>query len=163
MRRLPVFVFLLATLTACGQSSGSGEGKQCPAMALMEGISLDVPPEAVAGISRASMELCWGGKCVTEAVELFPASKSEDQGCTSDEPDGVCSAQAVPTGGKYGSVPVQGLPFTPVKTTVTFDDGKPHVLDVTPVLAYPAGEECGGGVPVAKLVVLPGGEVRQQR
>lgn len=161
MRRLPVFVLLLATLTACGQSSGSGAAKQCPAMALMEGVSLDVPPEAVAGITRASMELCWNGECVTEAAELFPATKAEDKGCTSDEPDGVCSAQAVPTGGKHGYVPVQGLPLTPVKTTVTFDDGKPHVLDMTPVLGYPAGEECGGGVPVAKLVVAPGGEVRQ--
>jgi len=150
-------MLLLATVTACGQSSGGGGGEQCPAIALMEGISLDVPPEAAAGITRASMELCWAGRCVTESAELMPSSASQDQGCTGD----VCSAQAVPTGGKYTSVTVQGLPVTPVKTTVTFDDGKPHVLDVTPVLTYPAGEKCGGGVPVAKLVVGPGGEVRQ--
>ncbi|KZB81737.1 hypothetical protein [Amycolatopsis regifaucium] len=158
MRRLPVFVLLLATLTACGQSSGGGGGKDCPAMALMEGVSLDVPPEAAAGRTRVSMEFCWAGKCVTEAAELTPSSRTEDQGCVGD----VCSGKAVPTGGKHAAVPVQGLPLTPVKTTVTFDDGKPHFLDVTPVLGYPAGEECGGGVPVAKLVVGPGGEVRQQ-
>ena len=158
MRRLPVFVLLLATLTACGQSSGGGGGENCPALALMEGVSLDVPPEAAAGLSRVKLEFCWAGKCVTEAAELYPASRTEDQGCVGE----VCSGKAVPTGGKYATVPVQGLPLTPVKTTVTFDDGKPHVLDVTPVLSYPAGEECGGGVPVVKLVAGPGGVVRQE-
>ena len=129
----------------------------------MEGFVLDVPPEAAAGITRASMELCWAGQCVTRDVELFPATKAVDQGCTSEKPDGVCSAQAVPTGGRHGSVPVSGLPLTPVKTTVTFDDGKPHVLDVTPVLTYPGDKVCGGETPIAKLVVAPGGEVRQQQ
>ncbi|WP_414936237.1 hypothetical protein [Amycolatopsis sp. cmx-11-51] len=129
MRRLPVFVLLLATLTACGPS---GE-KACPAIALAEGISLDIPPEVTVGLTRVSLELCWAGDCVTESA----------------------------TGGEHVFVPVQGLPTTPIRTTVTFDDGKPHVLDVTPSIAYPAGEDCGGGVPVAKLVVTPGGEVRQ--
>ncbi|MFI0799827.1 hypothetical protein SAMN04489729_4575 [Amycolatopsis lurida] len=50
---------------------------------------------------------------------------------------------------------------TPVRTTVTLDDGEPYVLDVTPAIAYPINKACGGGVPVAKLVVTSGGEVRQ--
>ncbi|MFD5243534.1 hypothetical protein ACFWIW_03290 [Amycolatopsis sp. NPDC058340] len=124
MRRLPVFLLLLTALAACGP----GE-KACPAIALSEGISLDVPPE----VTRVSLELCWAGACVTESAP----------------------------GGEHVFVPTRGLPTTPVRTTVTLDDGKPHVLDVTPVIAYPAGEACGGGVPVAKLVVTSGGEVRQ--
>ena len=162
MRRLPVFVLLLVTLTACGQTLESAGGPTCPNSALMEGFTLDVPPEAAAGVTRASMELCWAGNCTTRDVELLPATRSEGQGCTSGDPDGVCSAQAVPTGGKYGYVPIPDLPVTPVKTTVTFDDGKPHVLDVTPVLTYPGDKACGGETPTAKLVVAPGGEVRQQ-
>ncbi|MFC9256270.1 hypothetical protein [Amycolatopsis thailandensis] len=129
MRRLPVFVLLLATLTACQ----SGE-KACPAIALSEGVSLDVPPELAAGLTRVSMELCWGGDCVTRSAP----------------------------GGEHVFVPVQGLPTTPIKTTVTLDDGKPHSLVMTPAIAYPAGEDCGGGAPVAKLVVTSGGEIRQE-
>ncbi|AGM02913.1 hypothetical protein [Amycolatopsis keratiniphila] len=125
MRRLPVFLLLLTASTACG----SGE-KSCPAIALSEGISLDIP---AAGVTRVSLELCWAGACVTESAP----------------------------GGEHVFVPTRGLPTTPVRTTVTFDDGKPHVLDVTPVIAYPAGEACGGGVPTAKLVVTPDGGVRQ--
>ncbi|MER6665438.1 hypothetical protein ABT256_12915 [Amycolatopsis japonica] len=128
MRRLPVFLVLLAALTACGPGD-----KACPAIALSEGISLDVPPEKAAGVTRVSLELCWAGDCVTESAP----------------------------GGEHVFVPTRGLPTTPVRTTVTLDDGKPHVLDVTPVIAYPAGEACGGGVPTAKLVVTPDGEVRQ--
>ncbi|WP_340686719.1 hypothetical protein LCL61_10885 [Amycolatopsis coloradensis] len=128
MRRLPVFLLLLTALTACGP----GE-KACPAIALSEGISLDIPPELAAGVTRVSLELCWAGACVTEAA----------------------------SGGEHVFIPTRGLPTTPVRTTVTLDDGKPHVLDVTPAIAYPAGEACGGGVPTAKLVVTPGGEVRQ--
>lgn len=124
MRRLPVFVLLLATVTACH----SGE-EACAAIGLSEGISLDVPPE----VTRVSLELCWAGTCVTESAP----------------------------GGEYVFIPTKGLPTTPVRTTVTLDDGKPHVLDVTPVIAYPIKKACGGGVPVAKLVVTPGGEVRQ--
>ncbi|HET6290124.1 MAG TPA: hypothetical protein VFG15_25670 [Amycolatopsis sp.] len=128
MRRLPVFVLLLATSSACH----SGE-KACPAIALAEGISLDIPPEVAAGVTRVSLESCWAGGCVTESAP----------------------------GGEHVFLPTRGLPTTPVRTTVTFDDEKPHVLDVTPAIAYPAGEACGGGVPVAKLVVTSDGEVRQ--
>ncbi|EMD30192.1 hypothetical protein [Amycolatopsis azurea] len=130
MRRLPVFVLLLATLTACGQSGD----KACPAIALEEGISFDVAPEVAAGLGRVSIELCWAGDCVTKAE---PA-------------------------GEHVFIPIRGLPTTPVKTTVTLGDRKSHSLVVTPAIAYPAGEACGGGVPVAKLVVTPGGEIRQE-
>ncbi|RSM83434.1 hypothetical protein DL991_03185 [Amycolatopsis sp. WAC 01375] len=128
MRRLPVFLLLLATSTACH----SGE-KACPAIGLSEGISLDIPPEVAADVTRVSLELCWAGDCVTESAP----------------------------GGEHVFIPTRGLPTAPVRTTVTFDDGKPQVLDVTPVITYPAGEDCGGGVPGAKLVVTSGGEVRQ--
>ncbi|GAB3705825.1 hypothetical protein GCM10027598_07470 [Amycolatopsis oliviviridis] len=125
MRRLPVFVLLVATLTACQSPE-----KACPAIALEDGISLDVPPE----VTRVSMELCWAGDCVTKAAP----------------------------GGEHVFIPVRGLPTTPIKTTVTLDDGKPHSLVVTPAIAYPAGEACGGGAAVAKLVVTPGGGIRQE-
>ncbi|MFK0246668.1 hypothetical protein ACIQUM_18360 [Amycolatopsis azurea] len=129
MRRLLVFVFLLATSTACQ----SGE-KACPTIALSEGISLDIPPQVAAGLTRVSMELCWASGCVTESAP----------------------------GGEHVFLPFRGLPTTPVKTTVTLGDRKPRSLVVTPAIAYPAGEACGGGVPVAKLVVTPGGEIRQE-
>ncbi|WP_410653799.1 hypothetical protein [Amycolatopsis sp. cmx-4-54] len=128
MRRLPVFVFLLATLTACHPGETA-----CSAIGLSEGISLEISPEVAAGVTRVSLELCWAGACVTESAP----------------------------GGVHVFIPTQGLPTTPVRTTVTLDDGKPQVLDVTPAIAYPVNEACGGGVPVAKLVVTPGGEVRQ--
>ncbi|MBB5854445.1 hypothetical protein ACFQ05_14155 [Amycolatopsis umgeniensis] len=129
MRRLPVSLLLLATVTACQPAD-----KACPAIALSEGVSLGIAPEVAAGLERVSLELCWAGECVTQAA----------------------------SGGEHVFIPVQGLPTTPIKTTVTLDDGKPHFLVVTPAIAYPAGEECGGGVPVAKLVVTSGGEVRQE-
>lgn len=130
MRRLPVFVLLLATLTACGQPAE----KACPAIALEEGISLDVPPEVAAGLGRVSLELCWAGDCVTGSAP----------------------------GGEHVFIPIRGLPATPIKTTVTLGDRKPHALVVTPAIVYPAGKACGGGVPVAKLVVTPGGAIRQE-
>lgn len=83
--------------------------------------------------TRVSLELCWAGTCVTESAP----------------------------GGEHVFIPTRGLPTTPVRTTVTLDDGQPYTLDVTPALAYPVSKACGGGEPVAKLVVTSGGEVRQ--
>lgn len=97
------------------------------------GLSEGISLDVPPEVTRVSLELCWAGACVTESAP----------------------------GGKRVFIPTRGLPTTPVRTTVTLDDGQPHTLDVTPAIAYPIKKECGGGVPVAKLVVTSGGEVRQ--
>lgn len=122
----------------------------CPAIGSLVGISLDIPPESVAGISVANLEACWNGQCVTRKVDLQPATAAAQKTCV---PGGACSAQMTSTGGLYGFADIPGLPDQPVRVTVVFDDGKPHRIEVTPSFPQPVAPGCGSTGPQLQLVV----------
>ena len=148
----------MAVAVAAG-CSGPGSVVACPAIGYVTGISLTIPQPA--GISRAKLEACWRGQCVTREVSLVPETTSAPSTCTGTGPDSACAASVVPTGGLRGFAEVPGLPAEPVRVTVRFDDGKPHTIDITPVYREPNGSACGKVGPQAPLLVVgPDRELR---
>jgi hypothetical protein len=150
MRSVPWLVVVLAFAAGCG-GAGAGPEVACPAIGTPVGIGLAVAPAA--GISHATLEACWGGRCVTRPVDLFPATAAGATTCTGTGPDSACGVSMVPTGGLHGFADLPGLPAEPVHVTVRFDDGKPHAVDVKPTFSEPGGPACGKAGPQAQLDV----------
>ncbi len=142
----------MVLLAAAG--CGADSAVPCTMIGTPVGIGLSIPQPA--GITRATLDACWGGRCVTRQVGLFPESAAGATTCSG----GVCGASAVPTGGLRGFADVPGLPAGPVRVTVRFDDGKPHGVEVTPSFSEPNGPACGKAGPQAQLLVGAGGELR---
>jgi hypothetical protein len=157
MRRLPWIAALLLVTAGCGQA-GSGAEVACPAIGTRVGIGLTVPDPA--GITRATLEACWGDQCVTRPVDLFPETAAGATTCTGTGPDGSCGVSMVPTGGLQGFADVPGLAAEPIRVTVRFDDGKPHTAVVTPTFSEPGGPACGKAGPQAQLVARPDREIK---
>ncbi|MEV7093245.1 hypothetical protein AB0M80_10385 [Amycolatopsis sp. NPDC051045] len=158
MRCVPGFVMLVAVTAGCAGTEGAGPEVACPAIGYPVGIGLSIPSPV--GISRATLEACWRGRCVTVPVSLFPETSAGATTCTGTGPDGSCGTSVVPTGGLQGFAAVPDLPAEPVRVTVRFDDGRPHTVEVTPALAEPNGPACGKAGPQAQLVAGPGHELR---
>lgn len=154
MRRIPWIAVLL--VAGCGQA-GSG-GVACPDIGTRVGIGLSVPDPA--GVTRATLDACWGDQCVTRPVDLQPETAAGPTSCTGTGPDAACGAAMVPTGGLQGFADIPGLPAEPVKVTVRFDDGLPHTVTVTPGFLHPGGPACGQGGPQAQLVAGAGHELK---
>lgn len=147
-------LWLVAVLVLAAGCGGAGEGPGCPAIGVRVGVGLTVPPAA--GISRATLEACWHGRCVTRPADLMPGTAAGSTTCAT----GVCSAQQTATGGLQGFVDLPGLPAEPIRVTVRFDDGRPHTTDVTPAWVEPGGPACGQAGPQAQLVVGADREIR---
>ncbi len=130
----------------------------CPAIGYLSGIALTIP--APAGVSRATLEACWAGNCVTRTVGLGPETTVGATTCAGTGPDSACGASMVPTGGLHGFAAIPGLPAERVHVTVRFDDGLPHTADVTPTFSEPNGSACGKAGPQAELVVGADHELR---
>ena|SRR5438067_3106055 len=158
MRTVLGLVLLVAFAAGCGRPAGS-ESQGCSEFGVPPGISLTVPA-AVTGISRATLEACWAGRCVSRQVDLLPATTAGGTTCSSTGPDGVCSARMVPSGDLTGFTEVPGLPAAPVQVTLTFDDGKRHSVPITPTAVSMGAAQCGTGGPQAKLVVGPDHEIK---
>ncbi|SEF30769.1 hypothetical protein SAMN05421837_105373 [Amycolatopsis pretoriensis] len=147
MRRIPWIAVLL--VAGCGQA-GSGGGVACPDIGTRVGIGLTVPDPA--GVTRATLDACWGDQCVTRPVDLQPETAAGATSCTGTGPDAACGASMVPTGGLQGFADIPGLAAEPVQVTVRFDDGRPHTVTVTPGFLHPGGPSCAAGGPQAQLV-----------
>ncbi|WP_410562209.1 hypothetical protein [Amycolatopsis sp. cmx-4-61] len=145
---------ILATVTA----GCTGPEVACPAIGFAVGIGLSI--QSPQGISRATLEACWRGQCVTRDVGLYPETSAGATTCTGTGPDSSCGTSMVPTGGLHGFADLPGLPAEPVRVTVRFDDGKPHSVEVTPSFTEPNGPACGKAGPQAQLVAGPGHELR---
>src|SRR2546430_7842935 len=92
----------------CGHA-GSAPEVECPAIGTRVGIGLTIPDPT--GISRATLDACWGDQCVTRPVVLGPETTAKETTCT----NGVCGASMVPTGGPQGFADIPSLPAEPVK------------------------------------------------
>ncbi|MBE8517937.1 hypothetical protein ILP97_10535 [Amycolatopsis sp. H6(2020)] len=136
----------------------SGPERACTAIGVPVGFSLSVPSPN--GISKATLEACWRGQCVTRDVGLYPETSAGATTCTGTGQDSSCGTSMVPTGGLHGFADIPGLAAEPVKVTVRFDDGKPHTIEVTPSFAEPNGPGCGKAGPQAQLVAGPDHELR---
>ena len=155
MRRI---LGIVAVLTAAAGCAGPVPEYGCPAIGYVTGIDLTIP--APAGITRATLEACWRGQCVTNPVDLRPETTAGTTTCTGTGPDSACGASMVQTGGLYGFAQVPGLPAEPVRVTVRFDDDKPHSIDVNPGFTEPNGPACGKAGPQVHLEAGPDRELR---
>lgn len=153
MRCVLGFSMLVAVTAGC-----AGPELACTAIGMPAGISLSVP--APKGISKATLEACWRGQCVTRDVGLYPDTSAGATTCTGTGPDSSCGTSMVPALGFHGFADLPGLPPEPVRVTVRFDDGKPHTIEVTPATGEPNGPGCGTGGPQAQLVVGADHELR---
>ncbi|MGW4061699.1 hypothetical protein ACWEGE_25710 [Amycolatopsis sp. NPDC004747] len=153
MRWVLGFAVLATAVAGC-----AGPERACTAIGVPIGISLSVP--APNGVSKATLEACWRGQCVTRDVGLYPETSAGATTCTGTGPDSSCGTSMVPTGGLHGFADIPGLPAEPVKVTVRFDDGKPHTVEVTPALTEANGPGCGKDGPQAQLVAGPDHELR---
>ncbi|WP_410587180.1 hypothetical protein [Amycolatopsis sp. lyj-23] len=153
MHRVLGFAVLIALTAGC-----TGPEVACPAIGFAVGIGLSVPSPQ--GISKATLEACWRGRCVTRDVGLYPETSAGATTCTGTGPDSSCGTSMVPTGGLHGFADVPDLPAEPVRVTVRFDDGKPHSVEVTPSFSEPNGPACGKAGPQVQLVAGPGHELR---
>jgi hypothetical protein len=145
---------LLVLLAGCGRLAGSDE-RACSEFGVPAGIGLTIP-ETVKGITRASMDVCWSGRCVSRNLELHPATRATETSCSGS----ACSARTVPIGELDGFADIPALPAAPVRVTVVFDDGKDHSTDVTPAMVPLGGPGCGSGGPQARLAVESDQSVR---
>src|SRR4051812_29262473 len=111
MRYVLGFAMLAAVTAGC-----AGPEVACTAIGARVGIGLSIP--APEGISRATLEACWRGQCVTREVGLYPETAGGATTCTGTGPDDSCGTSMVPTGGLTGFADIPGLPAEPVKVTV---------------------------------------------
>jgi hypothetical protein len=135
-------VVALSVLAACGSPGRSGA--ECSLVGSRTGVRLEIRPPLAADVGRATMKVCHDGACRTSAVRLEPSTTTRPGGCA----DGVCSGEAVRTGGRQGFAEVPGLPKKPVTVTVVLRDAAGRrVLDrtlaVTPKGMFPNGPRCG--------------------
>lgn len=156
----------IAAVAGCG-AFGPGSPKACPAIGIQAGIGLDIAPAFAAKVGKAKLKACWGSACKDQAIELYPSSTSSALPCTGTGPDAACGAQAVPTGGKNGFFALPDMPADPIDATLTLTDaaGAPiteQTLQLSPKVTYPAGPECGGGMPQTGLLVSPDGTVSER-
>jgi hypothetical protein len=145
----------LSVLAACGSPARSGA--ECSLVGGRTGVRLDIRPPLAAKVGRATMKVCHDGACRTSAVRLDPATTTRPGGCA----DGVCSGEAVRTGGQQGFTEVPDLPKKPVTVTVVLRDASGgRVLDrtlaVTPKGVYPNGPRCGEAGRQAGVVAAGG-------
>ncbi|WP_264796234.1 hypothetical protein [Arthrobacter mangrovi] len=148
---------LLAAVTACGASLGSG-GRACTEIGAAPGVSLTVAREFVPEVKAATLEICWQGTCRRSAVDLYPGQDTVDLGCDTAAPEGSCSATSTPNGTLTGFAAVPQLPEGQVRAaaTITRLDGtetETGALETATRMVYPNGEQCPGAVPQLGLTL----------
>lgn len=142
---------LLALMTTAGLASGCGPGPgavPCPAIAQATAVSVTVTADYAPQVGSLYLKACQDGACKEGDIELWPGSASIDQGCTSDHPDGVCSATASPDGTKVGTLMLdtltESLMTVTASGTAANGSGLPvQTLEFRPKATYPFGEQCG--------------------
>ncbi|MFU8850595.1 hypothetical protein ACNAW0_06385 [Micromonospora sp. SL1-18] len=162
-RPLLVGALILTTLAGCATTE---ETRVCDLIGTVTGISIDIAAAIAERVETADMTVCWDGSCQTPPVFLMPSSRTVDDGCTGNGPDGVCMAHAEATGGKTGFANVPDLPPRPVEVTVTLTDSTgTRIVDQTlildPKMAEPPPGACrGGGSPYGRITVDADGKAR---
>lgn len=136
----------------------------CTEIGAQSGIGVEVAQPRALEATQAAVKVCWDGTCEDQTVELYDATDSVDQGCQGDDPDDTCSAQAEPTGDKYGFMDLANLPESSVVITVSLQDAQgSEVFDgattLTPARVFPNGPDCPGEAVQATVTVDSAGTV----
>jgi hypothetical protein len=152
-------VAVTAALTV-GCSASTGPTRACTEIGSPAGISVTVVRDVVVPGMELTLRICQTA-CVERRVDLSPGSVTTGQTCTSDDPDGSCSASASPDGTMIGFVDVPALSVGEVRvggelragsSTTEFDE-----LTVRAEPTYPNGPDCPAGGPQASVQVTTTG------
>ena len=109
---------------------------------------------------QLTLRICQDG-CVDRRVDLLPGSTTVDETCSSDDPDGSCSASSTPDGTLTGFVDLATLTVgdAQVSGDLRTDGGGTPLKEISvPVAAtYPNGADCPAGGPQASVRVTGAG------
>lgn len=154
----PLIAVVAAFTTGC-QAVGPGT-QGCTEIGAQPGVSVVVEKEVVADPLTLRLRICQDD-CVEQTVELQPGSTTIDEDCSSDDPDGTCSAASSPDGTLIGFVDVTPFDAGPVRVSGTLrTDAGTTTLDqvtVTAETTYPNGRNCPGEAAQAAVRVTPTG------
>jgi hypothetical protein len=152
----------VAALAGCvtGCAATDPPVRACTEIGSPPGVSVTVERAAVTQGLRLTLRICQGD-CLERVVDLQPGSVTVGETCSSDDPDGSCSASASPDGTmvgfvdvaalRQGAVQVSGELQTPA-TTTGLDE-----VTTTAAATYPNGPDCPAGGPQAAVRVTPTG------
>ena len=150
--RLELALLALAAfaLTGCTQQQA------CTEIGAMSGVSIFVDRSMAPELSTVRLKVCWADQCQTRVVTLeINTEPTEVSPCSTDDPDGSCSASMVPTPDKVGFAEVADLPEGAIKISATIPGPGRKALstsiDVQATTTYPNGPQCPGQGNQAKV------------
>jgi hypothetical protein len=148
-----------AALSVACSATGS-PARACTEIGSPAGLTVTVQRDAVVEAMRLTLRVCQAD-CVERRVDLQPGSVTVGETCTSDVPDGSCSASASPDGTMVGFVDLPTLTAGLVRVSgeLRTASGATQLDEVTVTAAatYPNGRDCPAGGPQAALRVTSDG------
>ncbi len=144
----------------CVGCSATPEPRACTEIGSPAGVSVTVERDVAAAGARLELRLCQD-TCGGRQVDLRPGAVTVGETCSSEEPDGSCSASSSPDGTLVGFVDLPQLTAGPVRVrgTLTTPRGRTALTEVT-VAAEPTrpnGADCPAGGPQASVRVTADG------
>jgi len=152
--------WLVAVVAGCASGCAAADPpvRACTEIGSPPGVTVTVERAAVAESLRLTLRICQND-CLERVVDLQPGSVTVGETCSSDDPDGSCSASASPDGTLVGFVDVSDLAEGAVRVsgalraagaTTTFDE-----VTVSATPTHPNGPDCPAGGPQAAVRVTP--------
>jgi hypothetical protein len=147
-----------AVLIGC---TATGPGvRACTELGSPAGLTVTVTRDVAVSAPQVTLRVCQDA-CVEHRVDLHPGSVTGEATCTSDDPDGSCSASSSPDGTVVGFVDVPWLAAGAVRVSgVRVGSGGRSQLSeisVTAAATYPNGAGCPAGGPQAAVRVTADG------
>lgn len=126
----------------------------CTEIGSAAGISVTVERDVATPDLELTLRICQDA-CVDRRVDLQPGSTTVDETCSSDDPDGSCSASSSPDGTLIGFVDLAALTVGDAQVSGdlrTDGDSTPlTAITANVVTTYPNGQDCPAGGPQASV------------
>ena len=151
-------VLAVAFLVGC---SATGPGtRACTELGSPAGVTVTVTRDVAVTGPQLTLRICQD-TCVQQRVDLQPGSVTVGATCSSENPDGSCSASSSPDGTLVGFVDLPQLSAGPVRISGdrVGSPGRTRLAEitVTAVATYPNGASCPAGGPQAAVRVTADG------
>ena len=130
------------------RSHGCTQPQQaCTEIGALSGVSIFVDRSIAPEFTSVKLKVCWADQCQTRDVTLqINTEPTEVSQCPTDDPNGSCSADMVPTADKVGFADVADLPAgaITVSATIPRPGRKPlrTTIDVQAATTFPNGPQC---------------------
>ena len=145
-------VLAVAFLVGCS-ATGAGT-RACTELGSPAGVTVTVTRDVAVTGPRLTLRVCQD-TCVQQRVDLRPGSVTVGATCSSEDPDGSCSASASPDGTLVGFVDLPQLSAGPVRISgdLVGSRGRTRLAEITVTAAatHPNGASCPAGGPQATV------------